>query len=765
MNEDLSVVGKRLPHLEACDKATGAAKYAVDIRIPGMLAGKILTSPYAHAKIKKIDKSKAEKLPGVEAVITWNDIPHKLLNPSVQEYVLRDAQNEISDMYILSEKARFCGDIIAAVAAVDQATAEAALELIQVEYEVLPAVFDPTEAIKPGAPLVHDFAKQNISKHYKSPNSQGDVEKGFQEADVIVEITLRTSKQHITPLEPCTCVASFDVSGNLNVWISSQRHFIYRRKLAELFDLTERTVNVISQRLGGGFGEANWTAIPICVALAKKTRKPVKLEYTRKESLLNTPTREAYVETGKLGLKKDGTIIALQENLLSHGGAYFSRAIATAVVNMSNFIGLYRCPNTSAEVDAVYTNVPFSGGNRGYGGPQAFLLLEQLVDMGAEELGMDPLEVRLKNLKHMGELTHIGLPLETDTQEKCIRTGAERIGWKEKRGKNRAKGTMKYGVGMATYFDVSGGQPHEIFDRNVEIKLTEDGEADVIIGIPDMGTNLIGTAAQIAAEVMGLRYEDIHMVHGETERCLWDPGIGANAGLYGVGNGVMRAATEIRKQLLEEASKKLDAAPDELDIKDRKVYIKADPSKNMTVAEICQDSIYGKEAIHDLKGHCNIFAKISFTPTLNPAPTGAVFADIEVDTETGRINILKLVLAQDCGKAINPTTVEGQLEGAATLGIGFAIFEDYYLNPQTGALESTNFNTYKIPSSLDLPDMEIALIEEPVPSGPFGAKGVGMCGMMGIGAAVANALYDAVGIRITDMPFTPEKVLQALKNK
>jgi len=760
MKEELSVVGKRLPQWAAHDKVTGTAKYIADINLPGTLAGKVLTSPHAHARIKKIDKSKAEKLPGVEAVITWHDIPQKLFNPSVQESILHDSRNEIDDMYILSEKARFAGDLIAAVAAVDEATAEKAIELIDVDYEVLPAVFDPLEAMKPGAPVIHDFAPNNISKHFVFPPSRGDIEQGFKDADVVVEATFQTSKQHMTPIEPCVCISSFDASGKLTVWSSTQRPFAYRTELAELFDIKESMINVICKHLGGGFGEANWSIVPVCVALAKKAKKPVKLEFSRKKSLVDVPTREAYIETGKLGAKKDGTLTALKENVIVHSGAYYNRSAATTVVNMGQFIGLYRCPNVYADMTAVYTNIPTSGGCRGYGTPEACFLLEQLVDMAAEKIGIDPVEMRIKNLKKVGDPSQTGMPIETYTQEKCIRTGAEKIGWKEKRAQKRAKGSKRYGVGMATFFDVSGGQPFEIFDRNMKITLDEDGAAIINTGIPDVGANLPGTAAQIAAEVLGLRYEDIHIVNGNTDDCLWDPGIGANSGLYGVGNVVIKVATELKKQILERAAKNLGVPPDELDIKDRKVYVKADPNKNMTVAEVSKAAIYNHEGQHH-----HIFAKGWFEPTKNPSPTGAAFADVEVDIETGEIKISKLVFVQDSGRIINPVTVEGQLDGGIACGLGYALFEDYYTNPKTGVLESDNFNTYKIPSSLDLPDTEVILVEEPTPSGPFGAKGVGMCGVVPIAAAIANAVYDAVGIRIKGMPLTPEKVLKAIKSK
>ena len=380
--------------------------------------------------------------------------------------------------------------------------------------------------------------------------------------------------------------------------------------------------------------------------------------------------------------------------------------------------------------------------------------------MAAEKLGMDPLELRLKNVKKHGEFNQMGVPLETETQEKCILTGAEKIGWKEKRARKKENGTKRHGIGMATFFDVSGGQPFEIEDRNIYIKLNADGSANLITGAGEIGQNFLGTSAQIAAEVLGLRYEDIHIVAGDTDSSLWDPGQMANGNCYGVGNAIIKVATDVKKQILERAAKKLSVTLDELSIKDRKVYVKADPLKSVTIAEISRDAIYNHEG-----QHLNIASQGSFAPTQNPSPTGAVFADVEVDTATGVVKVSKLVLVQDSGTPINPTTVEGQLEGGMVLGIGYALFEDYYINPKTGVLESDNFHTYTLPSALDLPDMEVVVLEEPVPSGPFGAKGVGMCGVMAIAPAIANAVYDAVGVRLKDMPLTPEKILKALQGK
>ena len=434
MAEKLSVVGKRVPRWKAHEKATGAAKYLADIKLPGMLVGKILFSPHAHANILNIDTGDAEKLPGVEAVITWKDVPKNLYNPNKLDLIHYHPELMFKDMYALSEKARFVGDKIAAVAAVDAATAQQALDLIKVEYETLPAVFDPMDAMKPGSPKIHEYAENNVSVHADFPVAWGDAEAGFQEADLVVEETFRSAKNHICQFEPCTCIADFAADGRLTVYSPSQHVFLHRRKLAEIFEMGEGMVKWITPHVGGAFGKyGSLTVEPVCVALAKKAGKPVKIELSREEDMFATEPRQRYVTTGKMGIKKDGSITALQEKIIVDGGAYYTHNFSTTAVNMGSFLGLYRCPNVAAEATCVYSNVHPTGGVRGYGNHEGTCVQEQLVDRAADKLGMDPLELRLKNANEAGDLSSAGLPMETCSFKEMIRLGAEKIGCKRKR--------------------------------------------------------------------------------------------------------------------------------------------------------------------------------------------------------------------------------------------------------------------------------------------------------------------------------------------
>ncbi len=758
MNRELSYVGKRYPSISARQKVTGAAKYSVDLApLPGTLVGKYLTSPHPHARIRSIDKSLAKQLPGVAAVISWDDIPKQLINPSIQKWTLHDGSLDIEDMYVISEKARFVGDIVAAVAAVDEATALKALSLIKVDYEVLPAVLSMADAMKPGAPAVHDGVPDNISQTAGFAGNRGDVDATLAQAEVVVELSVETSRQHPMALEPLTCTAAFDGNGDLTCWTPTQRPMTYRRAVAELFGLTEARVNIVCEFGGGFYGEANWPIVPVCVALAKSARKPVRVEFTREELVAITPSRETYVVSGKLGFSKDGTLLAAQHELLVDSGAYFNRSNATATVCFGIFSSIYRLPAFRGKLTAVYSNTPMTSGHRGYGGPAALVLLDQLMDMAAEKLGMDPLDLRLKNVKRAGERA-IFFPMETDTHFDLIEQGAERFGWKEKRSRNRTNGTRRRGIGMSTFHDVSGAQPNEVMDRHCVMTLEPDGSVTVTLNHPDGGMNLLTSCVQIAAETSGLRPEDFRFVHAATKGARYDVGMGANAGMYGMGNLFVRAGANLKNEILSIAAKQLGFAPEDLDIEKSEIVTKSDGRRKLSVKELAASILMD----HTGGSGRQITIPSSFTPRLNPAAPSAVFIDLQVDAETGVIEIDRLLFVHDCGRPINPNTVEGQLVGGIVHGLGHTLFEDISINRVSGAIEGSNLNRYKLPSTLDLPEIEVLLFEQPCESGPFGAKAVGMCGTHGIPAAVANALCDALGVRMSSMPFSAERVLSAI---
>lgn len=769
MSQELSVVGKRLPRPDAFDKAIGVAKYTVDIKPPGMLIGKVLRSPYPHAKILKIDTSKAEKLSGVVAVITREDTPKTRFTRSKGSVTIIKPEKVVEDEMVINDKARFIGDPVAAVAAINERIADEALELIDVEYEVLPAVFDAVEAMNPGAPRIHDDTENNVALY--TTYIEGDAEKGFQEADVIVEETFWTSKQKVCHLEPSACIASFDSDGRLTIWSPGQHAFPFRRKVSEIFGIPEGKITWITPYVGGAFGNGqSLRAEPICIALAKKAGRPVKLEYTSEEDFVATETRQPCIMTGKIGVKKDGTITALQLKLIGNSGPYLSQCVKTTKVTLVMFGALYRCSNVYGEGYSVYTNTVNSGGHRGYGAPQAYYVLEQLVDMACEKIGMDPMEFRLKNHRRVGDPsmysfvskdeklgaeTRKPLPIESCQLAECIRRGAERIGWKEKWGKKK-EGRIRRGVGMATYIYISSAFPVDFQHSSVFIKFNEDGSANLVVSACDFGQGVLASLGQIAAEELGIRAEDIRIVSGNTDITMYDTGQYSSRSCYIIGNSVLGAARLAKQRLLERAAQIIGIPAGELDVKDRQIYVKKTGEKKISVAEVTWQAMYNAD------NFSNISAKYAWQPTSNAFPFQAAFAEVEVDTESGGVKILKVVAAQDIGRAINPITVEGQVQGGGLQGVDWALHSDFVTNPVTGVLESINFTNYRVSSTMDVPEFDVILIEEPTPSGPFGAKSVGESGTIAIAPAIYNAIYDAVGVRVKDMPVTPEKIIEGL---
>jgi xanthine dehydrogenase molybdenum-binding subunit len=767
MAQELSSIGKRLPRPDGPSKVTGAAQYGADISLPGMLIGRILTSPYPHAKIIKMDTSKAKSLPGVEAVITFQDVPKLPFTRSVmaEGFPAIAYQGENQDQFILSDKARYIGDWIAAAAAVDIYTAEKALDLIQVEYEKLPAVFDPEEAMKPGAPVIHEGYENNVAATIEHPFSCGDVQEAFRTSDFAVGFSGHNSRQKQAHLELDVAVAQWDTQGRVTVWSPCQNPHLAKKALARrVFGIGEGSIRWITTTVGGGFGaRMSFCVEPLCAMLAKVAGKPVKVVVTREEDFAGWNSRTEQRQTIKIGVKKDGTITAIKQEILSDAGAYLSHSGSITAVNMQSALGLFRSPNISGTAKIVYTNTPTTSGMRGYGNPEGAFVLQQVIDMAAEKVGMDPVEFRLKNIKGVGEPSMwTPVPLESCNLGKCIKLGAERIGWKEKWGGwgRKKEGRKRRGVGMSVMTHASGAGGFLLEHSHAMIKLNEDGSAQLTVSPCEMGQGILGVLSQIAAETVGLRYEDIRVITGDTDITLFDIGSHASRSTYVIGNAVVNAGQNLRQTVLKRATEKLGVPTDELEIKDGRVYIQSKPEKNITIAEISHDAIYdyGTTGQHIMAA--GSFQSVSHCPNFQ-----AGFAEIEVDTQTGVIKVIKYVLAHDIGRAINPLNVEGQLEGGVAQGMGYALSEDLVIDKHTGDTLSDSFATYKILSMLDMPEIEVILVEEPVASGPYGAKGVGEPGMVNVAPSIANALYDALTIRINSLPMSPEKILKALETK
>lgn len=752
--EELSVVGKSLPRVDSREKATGEAIFGVDITLSGMLWGRILRSPHPHARILNIDTTKAKRLPGVRAVITGDDTPgikYGILPPFADKFPLA------------IDKVRYIGDEIAAVAAVDLETADEAIDLISVDYEPLPAVFDPEEAMKPEAPQVHEGIERNVA--FTLNTQRGEIEKGFREAHCIFEDSFSThSVQHCT-LEPHVCVAKFDSKGRLTVWSSTQSPYILRSQLSHTLKIPLSNVRVIKPHVGGGFGsKIHMLSLDFCCALLSwKSGRPVKIIYTRKEEFTSSPIRHPMLIKIKTGVKKDGTLIARQARVVLDNGAYNSSGPAVLAFSDICFESLYRTPHLRYEGYLVYTNKHFGGAMRGFGNPQITFALESQIDMIADHLGMDPIELRLKNVVKAGDITPCGLKITSCGLAESIIKAAEQVRWKQKRGK---KGNR--GVGMACMIHTISARAIADCDASAAfIKVHDDGTMSVLSGASDIGQGSDTVLAQIVAEELGVRLEDVRMIPPDTEISPMDMGTYATRVTFIAGNAVRTAARDAKRQLLQVASEMLEANPEDLVVRGGEIFVKGAPQKAIPISQVVMKALYSSGATPILgRGYYDPPTQMTDhkTGVGNISPSyvfGTQIAEVEVDTKTGKVKVVKFTAANDIGKAINPMATEGQIEGGVVQGIGYALTESFLY--EGGRVSNYRFRDYRIPSALDVSKVDSILIETIDPEGPFGAKGVGEPGSVPTAPAIANAIYDAVGVRIKDLPITPEKILAQLK--
>jgi len=755
---EFEVIGKPVPKVDATGKVLGQTQYVDDIKLPNMLYGKILRSPYPHARILHIDASRAKSLPGVKAVITGEDIPK----------VKFGGVPLAADQYALAvEKVRHVGEAVAAVAAVDEDTAEEALRLIRVEYEPLPAVFDPIEAMQPGAPLVHDEVKDNICA--RLIKTFGDVERGFREADYIREDTLRTAPNNHAPLEPHGAVSLYHPDGSLTTWTSTQIPFFLRRTLAKTLGLSESKVRVIKTAVGGGFGgKVEMFAHNFASAfLSMLTGRPVKIILDREEVFLSTRQRHPMVLTIRTGAKKDGTLVAQWFRLVADGGAYNSTAPLLVTISAYLLMIPYIIPNLSYEGYRVYTNKPVGGPMRGHGIPQVRFAVESHLDMLAEDLGIDPVDLRLKNAIYAGYDHPAKYRINTCGFKEAIERVAAELNWRERRGKlPRGRG-----LGLACSAFPCGVKNMSHVGSGVIIEINIEGGVNILSGAADIGQGTDTVVCQIVAEELGVGMEDITITAADTATTPLDAGTFGSGVTFRVGNAAIAAARDVKRQLLEVVAPHLGAPPEEIEFRGGRVYVKGDPERGIDFKEAVRLYRYADNPM-PLVGR-GFYMPDSVEPSLLLKQEGnfsvaytfmAQGAEVEVDEETGEVRVLKVVTAHDCGRVINPLNVEGQIEGAVAGGVGMALFED--IPQEEGRYLNANFLDYPMPTSLDVPGEMVSIpIETVEPLGPFGAKESGEGNLVATPPAIANAIYNAVGARITDLPITPDKVKKALEAK
>lgn len=774
------VIGTEAPRIDAPDKATGRALFIDDMTLPGMLYGALLQSPLAHARIRSIDTSAAKKLPGVKSVVTWEDA-------GLVKYGVSPARYD--ETLFCHDKVRHVGDNVAAVAAVDLETALEAVSLIKVDYEELPAVLTIEQAMAEGAPLVHDIYPRNISAEVH--NEFGDVEAAFKECDLIKTTSLVNKRQDCAFIEPQGCIAYYDHSGTLTLYSSTQVPHYTQRSVAMVLGMPIGKVRVVKPYVGGGFGakaSANHMELAACL-MSMKTGKPVKMNFEREQVFYHGRSRHQFFHTMTTGVKRDGTILALKHECYMNGGAYSSFGIATVYYAGSLLGGPYKMPNMKYDGYRIATNLPACGAQRGHGGVIARGCWEQQLDMIAEELGMDPVELRLKNIMTAGDVTCNDLNMSSLGMKECIEAVRDASEWKNKKGKlPRGKG-----IGMACGFFVSGaGYPiyrSDTFHGTVVIKLTEDGgTALVYTASAEIGQGSDTAFAMIAAEALGIPLEMVRLESGDTD-------FGVDLGAYSsrqtlmTGHATKEAAEDVKRQVLEVLSKELNVPVEDMDIKKglivfkkekpdfsglRTRYIKEhrgwvdNPGAEdelsfreaSRIAYLAKGSIVGtgKYKPPELGGKFK-GAAVGTSPAYG---CSAQIVELTVDEGTGRIIIDKMVDAHDCGRAINRTSVEGQMQGSLSMGMGEALFEEVKFDAR-GRILNADLAEYKIPSALDMPPTEVIVVESNEPNGPFGAKEVGEGNIMATIPAILNAVYDAVGVRIYELPLNPERVYKALK--
>jgi xanthine dehydrogenase molybdenum-binding subunit len=734
--------------IDANEKVMGRALFTSDIELPGMLHATILRSPYAHAKVLHVDTGQAERLAGVKAVLSKNNAPRAKIPATLGGPKERVA---------FEEKVRYVGDEVAAVAAINKEVAEEALRLIKVDYEELPAIFDPEETIKPSATLIHEDKEGNIATSIEV--SFGDVGAGFREADFIYEETFRTPSQRHASMETHAAIASFDVAGKLTVWSSTQLPFHIQRILAEYIDIPMSKVRVIKPYLGGGFGSKLHMVVEhISALLSRMTARPVKLVLNREEEFSASVTRHAFVIGLKIGVKKDGTLTAIEARALANVGAYMYVTGPLRIAG-DGLIRTYRCPNLKYQGHSVYTNLSPAGGFRGYGNTQAHFAIESMMDIIAEKLEIDPIEFRLKNYKKAGDIGLGNTLISSSGLEECLAMGAEKTDWGVREKISEKNGLKKRGIGVACLAHRSGTRFGLPDYSSAFIKLNEDGTAHLLTGAADLGTGSTTTLAQIAAEELGLNLDAINVVAGDTDTTPFDRGAFASATLYVSGGAVRAAAADVKQQLLSYVAKKLNMTPEDFEIRMGRIYIKRAPDKWLNISAVVKEASEAKDGARAFLG------KASFENPSGAHSFGAQFAEVEVDTETGQVEVLRMVAIHDIGKAINPMVVEGQIEGALQQGIGYALTENIVVDEKKGKMLNADFANYMVLTALDMPKVEIGLSEPIDPTGPFGAKGIGEPSTLGVAPAIANAIYNAIGIRFTEIPITPEKVFIALTSK
>ncbi len=774
-----TLIGRRIPKLDAPDKASGRTRYLHDINLPGQLHAKILRSSQVHARIVSIDVEAARRVPGVHAVITAADVPWQRPIGVTKDH-----------MPLKGDVVRSRRDEIAAVAADTVEAAEQALRLIQVTYEPLPVVATSAEALEPGAPrlhgedlrapgrggaleIVHPASKDNVAMVHEY--AQGDVAAGERESAVVVEDVFWLHYVTHCCMGVSGVIAEFDNSGNLLLYSNTQVPFLHKREFAELLGIDPGRIRIIQPPIGGGFGSKLdiYPFEPIAIFLAKLTRRPVKLVFTREEEFAASPTRQPVLLKLRSGCDRAGRLTFRAVETLHDNGAYTSWGATTPFVMMQTISSLYRVPHCHYRTRAVYTNNPYAGSFRGYGNLQATFAVEAHMDKLADALGMDPLEFRLLNAQDPGETTPQGMHFRSCGFKDCLRTAAERSDYRAKRREHLAHwrdgNPIKRGIGIASMLHVGGGAKMYPSDGcGTIIKLDDFAQVTLITGASEIGQGSETVLAQLTCEELGLPIDAVTVVNNDTAITPWDVGVHASRTTFIGGNSAIGAARKAKRKILEAAAPKAGHAAEDLDLRGGYIVVKATGERIQELGKFLRSLHFADKAELVMTTYYyeppSVHLDRQYRGDVSAAYSWATqVAEVEVDTETGVVRLLKITAAHDVGRVLNRLGIEGQIEGGIVMGQGYALTEDLLV--EGGVIKNPNFRDYKLITAPEIPDIDISFIETLDGEGPQGAKGVGEAPAICIAAAVANAIYNATGTRIYALPFTPEKVYRALRGK
>ena len=774
-----TLIGKRIPKMDAPDKASGKTRYIDDINLPGQLHAKILRSSQVHARIVSIDTRAAKQLPGVHAVITAADVPWQQPIGVAKDH-----------LPLKTDRVRSLRDEIAAVAADSDEIAAEALKLIRVEYEPLPVIVDPIAALAPDAPLIHPephgadgspalktgapvaFTGKPDNIAMVMEYAQGDVAQGERESEVVVENVFRLHYVTHCCMGVSGVIAEFEPGGNLLLHSNTQVPFLHKREFAEMLGIDPGRIRIIQPPIGGGFGSKLdiYPFEPIAIFLAKLTGRPVKLVFSREEEFLASPTRQPVLLKLRSGCTKDGVLTFRAVETLHDNGAYTSWGATTPFVMMQTISSLYRVPHCQYRTRAVYTNNPYAGSFRGYGNLQSTFAVEAHMDRMAEQLGLDPVAFRLKNAQDPGEITPQGMHFKSCGLKDCLRTAAERSDFLRKHAENRTRwndgGSVKRGVGIASMLHVGGGAKIYPSDGcGTILKIDDFAHVTLITGASEIGQGSETVLAQLVCEELGLTLSAVTVVNNDTDITPWDVGVHASRTTFIAGNSAIGAARKAKDKILGVAAARSGHAPEALDLRSGQVVLKDSGDAVFELGKLMRSLHFSDKAELVMTTHYyeppSKHQDKKFKGDVSAAYAWATqVCEVEVDTQTGIVRLRKVTGAHDVGRVLNRLGIEGQIEGGVVMGQGYALTEN--LMVEAGVVKNPNFRDYKLVTAPEIPEMDVSFIETLDGEGPQGAKGVGEAPAICIAAAVANAIYNATGVRMTSLPFTPERVYRAL---